>query len=358
MSATAAGRPGSRKKLRVGVIGAGWWATAAYLPLLAADERVEIAAVNRLGAAELERVKQTFGATAAFEDYRDMLASVELDGVLVTSPHTLHFEHASAALRRGAHVLVEKPMTTTAADARRLVALAEQTGRHLLVPYGWNFTALAREARRLVQQGAIGEIEHVNLQMASALTDLFSGEGLAEAREHMFQPASSTWADPQKAGGYGWGQLTHALGLLFRTTELAPTGVFAVTRPSRVGVDAYDAAVIRCANGAQGVLSGAATVPKPWGFQVDLRLFGTQGMLLLDIERLRLVVRRHDGADKVVDLAADAGEYSPAPVIDSFVRLCAGEAVDNDSPGVVGQRAVEVLDALYRSAASGRFEQV
>jgi len=350
--------PQGSNKVRVGVIGAGWWATAAYLPLLAADARVEIAAINRLGATELERVKREFKATAAFGDYREMLAAVELDAVLVTSPHTLHFEHASAALARGAHVLVEKPMTTTAADARKLVELARQAQRHLLVPYGWNFTALAREARRLVQSGAIGDIEHVSLHMASATADLFSGEGLVEARDHMFQPACSTWADPRKAGGYGWGQLTHALGLLFRITELAPTEVFAITRPSRAGVDAYDAAVIRCANGAQGALSGAATVPKPWGFQIDLRVFGTQGMLLLDIERVRLVVRRHDRADTVVDLTTDAGAYSPAPVIDAFIRLCAGETLENDSPGLVGQRAVETLDALYRSAASGRFERV
>lgn len=346
------------RKVRLGVIGAGWWATAAYLPLLAADARVEVAAVNRLGAAELEQVKRKFGVAAAFEDYREMLASVELDGVLVTSPHTLHFEHASAALRRGAHVLVEKPMSTTAGDARKLVALAKEARRHLLVPYGWNFTALARQARRLLQEGAIGDIEHVSLHMASATGDLFSGEGLAEAREEMFPPASSTWADPQKAGGYGWGQLTHALGLLFRITDLAPAEVFAITRSSRAGVDAYDAAVIRFASGAQGAVSGAATVPKPWGFQVDLRLFGTQGMLLLDIERVRLVVRRHDRADVVVDLASDAGAYSPAPVIDTFVRLCAGESVENDASGLVGQRAVEALDALYRSAASGRLERV
>jgi predicted dehydrogenase len=326
--------------------------------LLATDARVEIAAVNRLGATELERVQREFGASAAFEDYREMLASVELDAVLVTSPHTLHYEHAAAALRRGAHVLVEKPMTTTAADARKLVVLAKEAHRHLLVPYGWNFTALAREARRLVQQGAIGDIEHVSLHMASALGDLFSGEGLAESRDHMFRPASSTWADPQKAGGYGWGQLTHALGLLFGITELAPVEVFAITHPSKAGVDAYDAAVICFANGAQGTLSGAATVPKSCGFQIDLRLFGTQGMLLLDIERVRLEVRRHDRADTVAVLASDAGAYSPAPVIDAFVGLCAGESQENDAPGTVGLRSVEVLDALYRSATSGQIERV
>src|SRR6185312_3954686 len=92
-------QPKRSGKIRVGIIGAGWWATAGYLPLLAADSRVEIAAVNRLGRTELERVQREFGACAAFEDYREMLASVELDAVLVTSPHTLHFEHAAAAFR-------------------------------------------------------------------------------------------------------------------------------------------------------------------------------------------------------------------------------------------------------------------
>jgi predicted dehydrogenase len=345
-------------KVRVGVIGAGWWATSAYLPLLTADSRVEVVAVNRLGVAELERVKREFKIGAAFEDYREMLSSVELDALLVTSPHTLHFEHASAALRQGAHVLVEKPMTTAAVDARKLVALAQQAQRHLLVAYGWNFTALAREGRRLVQQGAIGDIEHVSLHMASATGDLFSGEGLAEARDQMFQPASSTWADPRNAGGYGWGQLTHALGLLFQITELAPAEVLAITRASRAGVDAYDAGVIRFTNGAIGAISGAATVPKSCGFQLDLRLFGTQGMLLLDIERVRLEVRRHDRADTIAVLASAAAAYSPAAVIDAFIRLCAGQTPENHSSGLVGQRSVETLDALYRSAASGRFERV
>lgn len=345
------------RKVRIGVIGAGWWATAAYLPLLKADARVEIAAVNRLGAVELEQVRARFGATHAFEHYKVMLDTVELDGVLVTSPHTLHFEHALAALERGAHVLVEKPMTTRAADARSLVAAAHRHRRQLLVPYGWNFSEIAREAHRLIDEGAIGEIEHVSLQMASATRDLFSGLGLAQAQGDLFQPESSTWADPGKAGGYGWGQLTHALGLLFRVTDLTPVEVFAVTTPSPTGVDAYDAAVIQFSNGAKGTLSGAATVPPHLGFQLDLRLFGSQGMLLLDIERQRLEVRRHDRTDTVVPLPAGAGAYSPALVMEAFVGICAGTHVFNESPGTIGQRAVEVLDALYRSASSKQSER-
>ena len=64
-----------------------------------------------------------------------MLLEQPLDGVTVASPHTLHHEHAQAALEQGLHVLVERPMTTHAAQAWELVRLARDRGLHLMVPY-------------------------------------------------------------------------------------------------------------------------------------------------------------------------------------------------------------------------------
>ena len=111
-------------KARIGIIGAGWWAVANHIPVLKKNPDCEIVAVNRLGAEELAEVQETFGIERGFEDYREMLDAVPMDGVVVSSPHVLHYEHATAALEKGCHVLVEKPMTTTAEDARDLVALA------------------------------------------------------------------------------------------------------------------------------------------------------------------------------------------------------------------------------------------
>ena len=138
----------------------------------------------------------------------------------------------------------------------------------------------------------ISLIQHVVLQMASALEDLFAGEPMKETEGHMFRPPPSTWADPARAGGYGWGQLVHALGLLFRIADLEPSRVFAMTGKSPAGVDYYDAVVVRFANGATAAVSGSATSPKHRGNQIDLRIFGSEGVLLLDIERERLEVRR------------------------------------------------------------------
>ena len=341
-------------KARIGVIGAGWWAVANHIPVLRSLPACEIVAVSRLGAAELAEVQTTFGIDRGFEDYREMLDQVAMDGVVIASPHTLHFEHASVALAKGCHVLVEKPMTTTAGEARELVARAASAKREIVIPYGWNFKRWTDEARRLA--GHVGRIEHVVLQMANALEDLFAGQPMLETEGAMFRPPPSTWADPKQAGGFGWGQLVHALGLLFRVADLKPEGVYAITGKSPASVDYYDSAVVSFAGGSSGVLSGAATLPKGRPVQIDLRIFGSEGMLLLDIERERLELRRRDGKDEVVALNPGDGAYSCDRPLRVLVDLCLGHETDNSAPGIVGQRAVEVLDAMYRSADSGRTE--
>ena len=89
--------------------------------------------------------------------------------------------------------------------------------------------------------------------MANALDDLFAGQPMKETEGALFRPPASTWADPKRAGGFGWGQLVHPLGLMFRIADLEPREVFAVTGQSPAGVDYYDAAAVRFAGGATGV---------------------------------------------------------------------------------------------------------
>ncbi|MBB5754523.1 Gfo/Idh/MocA family oxidoreductase [Prosthecomicrobium pneumaticum] len=346
------------RKARIGVIGAGWWAVVNHIPVVKANPNAMLAAVNRLGRAELEAVRQEFDVPHAFEDYTEMLAKVRLDGVIIASPHVNHHEHALAALAKGCHVLVEKPLATNAADARAIVAAAEAAGKQVVVPYGWNFKPFTDEARRLIAGGAIGRIEHVVLQMASALDDLMAGKPMQETEGAMFRPPASTWADPKRAGGYGWGQLVHALGLFFRIADLAPAEVFAAVGRSPSGVDYYDAAVVRFENGATASLSGSSTVPKHRSVQIDLRVFGSEGMMTLNTEEERLEIRRRDGRDIIVPLAPGEGGYACEEPVNVFIDICRGLPVENRACGLVGQRAVEVLDAMYRSAESGRMEAV
>lgn len=345
-------------KVNIGVIGAGWWATLSHIPALRDNPHVGIVAVNRPDAEGMEKVVASFPGVKPYFDAAEMLAKETLHGVVVASPHILHAEHAQLALSRGLPTLIEKPMATSAADARALLATANANNTQIILPYGWNFRPIVETAHQLVKDGWVGEVRHVVAQMASALADLFGGKPMVETKDHLFRPPVSTWADPKKSGGYGWGQLTHGLGALFRIVDLDPAKVFAKTGLSPAGVDFYDAAVVEFANGATMALSGSATVPKSRGYQIDIRIFGTEGMMLFDIERARVEVIRHDGKTHVADLGPDAGAYEQVAPITLLVDLARGEKVPNPADGVVGMRSSVLLDAMYRSAKSGRMEDV
>src|SRR5580658_6173364 len=98
------------RKVRIGIIGAGWWAVEHHIPVLQGFPEVEVAGICRIGSKELRSLQDRFGIPFGTEDYRELLTLSDLDGVVVSSPHHLHFEHARAALERGLHVVCEKPM--------------------------------------------------------------------------------------------------------------------------------------------------------------------------------------------------------------------------------------------------------
>jgi hypothetical protein len=81
-------------------------------------------------------------------------------------------------------------------------------------------------------------------------------------------------------------------------------------------------------------------------------------MLLIDVERERMELRRNDRYDVVMDLKHGDGAYLAIEPVDRLVDICLGREKRNEAPGTVGMRAVEVLDAMYRSMASGRVEGV
>ena len=349
-------------KVRLGFIGAGWWATANHMPLLATRDDVEFVAVCRLGKGELQQVKERFGIRFATESAEELVRQ-PLDAVVVTSPHTLHFEHAKLGLERGLHVMCDKPMCTSGPHARELVRLAREKNLHLLVPYGWHYKEFVQTAKRWMDAGAVGRVQHVLCHMASPIRDLLQGKKFltegnsGQAGGVMFEPDPKTWADPQVAGGgYAHAQLSHATGMLVWLTGLNPQSVFAFMSAPAASVDLYDAISVRFEGGAIGTISGAGTTPPSGmsGYQVDLRIFGDAGVLLLDLERARLELRRHDGENEKLDLPADAGAYECAGPPHNFIDLIVGKTTVNFAPGEAAMRSVLLLDAAYRSAATGR----
>ncbi len=348
---------------QIGFIGAGWWATANHMPALVKRSDVEMTAVCRLGSDELQLVKDAFGFEFATESYEELLEIDELDGVVVASPHTLHFEHAMAAIKRGLHVMCEKPLTTSAKDARALVEEADRQGVQILIPHGWHYVPYIQKAKELMDQGCIGNIEFVMCHMASPVRSLLEGRRFLStgggAGDNMFEPAAETWADPVIAGGgYALAQMSHSAGMTFWLSGLKAKKVFAFTSAPTAKVELYDAFSVVFDNDAIGTFSGAGALPENQQFQVDVRFFGSEGTFALDIDRARLQVLRHDGDHFDMEMDDEAGEYYGGGPPDNFAEILTGKTSDNWAPGWAGMRSIELIDAAYRSAKSGVAEAV
>ena len=349
-------------KARIGVIGAGWWATEYHIPNLKKRDDVELVSVCKLEEDQLNFVKNKFNFQHASTDFHEMLNLSPLDGVVIASPHFAHYENAKASLEKGCHVLIEKPMTTNTADAEKLYKLAKEVNKEILVPNGFNFTNFMPKAEEYIQEGVIGEIKHIDAAFSSSLVDLFQGIPLSESNDHTFQPLASTWSDPSKGGGYGWGQLSHMFGGVFKITQLTAEKAFCFSVPSPTNVDYTDAISVKFSNGATGSFSGCAYVPKDFGGTFYINVHGTKGTLYLDMEikRERLLIRLNDGNNIEDEISEGEGtmSYSTETPINTFVDICLNKNYQNHANSEIGLKTVKVLDAIYRSMKTESVEKV
>ena len=354
---------GSKRRARVGVIGAGSWALANHIPILAAREDVELVSAVRNDRQARIVLRDRFGFEHVGDDYRDAL-ELGLDAVVVASPAGLHYEHVKAALEAGAHVLCEKPFTTEPEHAWKLHHIASERKRHLLIALGWNYRPTAIEARRLMEDPGVGEVQHVLVAMASGLRDLLHGRGSYRGRDGIFGPDRKTWTDPRlSGGGYAPAALSHALGLALWLTGRRASQVFAFMNNEGAAIDLHDAISVRFRSGATGSISGASSPPggsaidqedAPWPrHQLQVRVYGTEGHLVADLERDFLWLFRADGTDLKVALPPGAGLYGCEAPPNVLIDLTLGRAAENRSPADVGARTVELLHAAYRSARTG-----
>ena len=341
--------------MRVGVIGVGWWAVENHLPVLSARSDVEVRAVCRKGAVEVEQVAERFGVPIATEDHA-LLPWDELDAVVVSSPHSLHHEHAMAALDRGLHVMCEKPLAITAADAFDMVQRASEQEVVLLVPHGWQFLPQAAAARDWIRGGRIGLLEHVVAQMASPARGLFSGEedSIAGAES---PPEPSTWVGEE--GGYAYGQLSHLYSLVFWLTGLIPTEVMGAVSPGPAGSDLYDAFMTTTRQGPLISVSGGAGVPTSQRHHMEVRVFGSEGVAIVDLERDRIEVVREDGDDYSFPLMRGATIYPATLPVHAFCDLALGypDAI-NHGDAVASALGIAVIQAGLRSAQTRCSEPV
>lgn len=118
----------------------------------------------------VDAVGERYAIDARFTDFERMLDEARPDVVHVLTPPQSHRPLAVAALRAGAHALVEKPIAPTPDDYAVMRAAADATGLYLVENYNWREAAVVRRARRLMQSGAVGEVVHVEVVFGGVLS--------------------------------------------------------------------------------------------------------------------------------------------------------------------------------------------
>ena len=367
-------------KLKVGVIGCGGIATLKHFPAMAkAKDRIEAVAFCDIIEDRAAAAAGTFGDVGAkvYVDYRRLLDDKSIDMVYVLTPNVSHCELTVDALNADKHVLCEKPMAATSADAKKMLDAAKRTGKKLTIGYQNRFRKDVQILYKACHAGKLGEIYFAK----------------AHAVRRKGVPTWGVFPDKSKQGG---GPLidigTHALDItLWAMNNYKPKQVtgsvfqkmkdnsegnlFGPWDPKTYEVEDSAFAFIKMADGASIYLeaSWALNVLKDREGQVVL--CGTKAGAELVGEGAAAPTSAVNGTGNVVFNTADYGELvdtqpmaisGPGPadfggdpfrVGDAELKAWLDAIVKNTDPVVKPEQAfvvTQILEAVYKAAETGK----
>ncbi|TDD99013.1 Gfo/Idh/MocA family protein [Jiangella asiatica] len=327
---------------RIAVVGTGWWAASHHIPALARYDGAELVALCDPLPERAGELASRYGVPRVASSLAELIDDGGVDGVVVATPHATHHELARAALDAGLHVLVEKTMTTTAADAFDLVTAAEAAGLHLSVGYTYQYSATVDFAREAVR-GEIGELVQVIAEFSSVTADIFAASG-----------DSGTYS-ARLGGGQAHTQVTHVMGMVCWVTGREVSQVVAFTDHRGFGVDLDDVAAFRFDGGGTGVV--ASTGMGRQGIRHGVRYIGTTGSVDQDLLAARVVLHRADSSRVVRVPPASQPAYPTEAPARSFADLIAGTG-PNRAPARPAAATVAFLETMLTAARTGRAERV
>ncbi len=146
--------------VRVALVGCGYWG-----PNLARNfhqlPEAELVACCDVNAQALDRMRLLYPGIRATDDFEAICRDEGIDAIAIATPARTHFGLARAALQWGKHVLVEKPLTLSSREAEELIALAEATGKILMVGHVFQYNPAVRYIKRLLETGELGELYYL-----------------------------------------------------------------------------------------------------------------------------------------------------------------------------------------------------
>lgn len=272
----------------VGLIGSGFMGKAHALawnavgPVFGDVPPVRLVHLGETNDDLAQRKAREFGFERASGDWRQVIADPEVDVVSITTPNRFHLEMAAAALAAGKHVWCEKPMAPGLAEAEQMLAAARAAGRVAVLGYNYIQNPLVRHIRKLLDEGAIGPVNHVRIEM---------DEDFMADPEAPFQQ--------RHEAANGWGALddfaVHPLSIITLLFGRVAKVMCDMSKPyptrrapeGEREVEVYDIAtmLLRLENGASGFIAVNRTA---WGRKgrIAVQIFGAKGTILYDQERM------------------------------------------------------------------------
>jgi predicted dehydrogenase len=326
------------RRLRLGMIGGGRGAFIGAVHRMAArlDDRYEL--VAGVFSSDPQRSRDS-GAELLLDPGRcygsvDEMVRAEgthaerIDVAAVVTPNHLHHVAAKTFLEAGCHVICDKPLTTTVADAADLVSTAERARRVLAVTYNYSGYPLIRQAKEMIAAGELGELRTVQVEYAQ--------DWLTTPLEAAGQKQASWRTDPQQAGAAGAvGDIgTHAFHLAEFVTGLRVSQLAAELSAQVAGRKLDDNAqmLLRFANGARGGLWVTQVAPGNEN-GLRLRIYGAKGGLEWSQEepnhlrhapygqQPRVIARGGPGATPLAASAARIPSGHPEGYLEAFAQV-------------------------------------
>ena len=351
----------SVEPLRVGVIGLGW-AGERHLKSYLRLPNVEAVALSGLEEPRLRELGERYGVPNLYRDYAELVARDDLDAISVCAPNHLHAPVAIATLESGKHVLCEKPLARTGAEAEEIVRAAREAGRVVHIAFTQRERGDVQVLKRHILDGNLGRIYHVKAAwmrrngipgMGSWFTnkEMAGGGPLIDLGVHMIDMALFLMDEPEIESV---SCATYA--------ELGPRGRGGRGDAKTIVGDAYEVedmatAFIRLSGGATLNLEAGWAAYRESSDDFGLTLYGTEGGAEMGV--------RNYGTQDTVRIYTDVAGV-PAVVIPEIepreghlvvVRRFVDTVRSGDWQGQVGEeglRRARVIDACYASALENR----
>lgn len=325
----------SNPRVRVGLVGAGAIGRT-YVQALAGSHEAELVAVADVAPGAAEAAAAAAGVPA-FDSSEELLRSIELDAVVICTPPVTHPELCVTACQAGRHVLCEKPLSIRVADARRMLAAAEQAGVLLTMASKFRYAADVQRAKEIVDSGLLGEIVLFENTFTSHVD------------------MSRRWnSDPAISGG---GVLidngTHSLDLLRHF--LGPIKELQVVegrRVQRLAVEDTVRIFVRSKSHVMGSVDLSWSIHKPLpGF---IEIYGSQGSLSVGWKESKY--RLGSGPWQVFGSGYDKLQSFVAQ-IENFARAIRGQEALRCTPAD-GLASVEAVAAAYEALNRNRWTAI